>query len=1016
MSITRYCDEHRLDVEQRLRLFREVCEGVHHAHQKGIIHRDIKPSNILVSIHGDRAVPKIIDFGIAKAAASTLTEKTMFTLQGQLLGTPEYMSPEQVDLATQDIDTRSDIYSLGVVLYELLAGVLPFERESLLKIGFAELQRTLREQEPASPSIRLSNLGQQAKAIADSRMTQVVPLARRLHRELEWIPLKAMRKDRCRRYKSASDMADDIQSYLNGNPLLAGPETAMYRVQKFVNKHAGSVATAALVSVVIVVGLAVSIMMGCRAEQAREQEAAARVEAEQARDKEVALRAQVEQALLRAENAEKIASESAENYRRGLYVNSIQLADAKHRQGDTKAAKTLLESCPNDLRGWEWNRLDYVADQARMVLSGASMNVVHPVFSPDGKLIASSGWGKSVKIWDATSGSELMDLTGHDKEVSHVTFSPDGQRLASASADKTVKVWDMQSGRELRILRGHDFEVCHVKFSPDGKRIASAEYGPAIKIWDVATGSEVTNIKRTSMWVMGMAFSPDGRHIASCNKDGISVWDTTSGVEVMTIPSAHKLWVTCVAYSPDGKSIVSCGWDSSIKVWDASTGKQTTTFRSRSQRLNFVSYDSSGKFIVAPDQGNTISIWDTVTGEVVMTLAGHEASIRSASFSRDGRRILSGSSDRTIRLWDTSWSREQMLIRTDSFVLGLSYSPDGKRFATGGLKGGVTIWDADAGTELTTIPADGSWIWEVAFSPDGKRLASGSNDGTGKIWDATTGTQLANFSEHKESRKGIGNMAFSPDGSHLVVGGDEGVIRVHDTKTGKEIMKLLGHKGQVGTLVYYPDGSRILSGCWDGTAKVWDAATGTELLTIRAERDSLVGNIAISHDGRLIATGTNQGSIILWDAETGKEVKTWAAHTSFAQRVSFSPDDKRLASVSRQDSTVKVWDTATGTELITFVPLRDVWEVAFSPDGRTLAALSVDAIILWETVEPSGGYGLRETGQMARRLTAEVYEKHGHWRGAIDELRADGNLDEPVRKLALQIANARLWEDGEKAE
>ncbi|UCF16343.1 MAG: serine/threonine protein kinase, partial [Phycisphaerales bacterium] len=302
MSITRYCDEHRLDIEQRLRLFREVCEGVHHAHQKGVIHRDIKPSNILISMHGDRAVPKIIDFGIAKAAASTLTEKTMFTFQGQLLGTPEYMSPEQVDLATQDIDTRSDIYSLGVVLYELLSGVLPFDRESLHKIGLAELQHTLREVEPASPSIRLSNLGQEAEAIAHKRMTQVVPLARRLHRELEWIPLKAMRKDRCRRYKSASDMADDIQSYLNGNPLLAGPETAMYRVQKFVHKHAGSVATAALVSVAIIIGLLVSIIMGCRAERARQQEASARK--------------QVEQALVRAENAEKAAREKSEELRR----------------------------------------------------------------------------------------------------------------------------------------------------------------------------------------------------------------------------------------------------------------------------------------------------------------------------------------------------------------------------------------------------------------------------------------------------------------------------------------------------------------------------------------------------------------------------------------------------------------------------------------------------------------------------------------------------------------------------
>jgi len=280
LSIAAYCDRNRLNIEQRLKLFRQVCEGVHHAHQKGIIHRDLKPSNILVSVFMDRVVPKIIDFGIAKATTQPLTDKTVFTSQGQLLGTPEYMSPEQVDLATQDIDTRSDIYSLGVVLYELLAGVLPFERESLVRAGLPEIQRTIREQEPDSPSSRLSNLGDQAKAIAESRRTQVVPLARCLHRELEWIPLKAMRKDRCRRYRSAAELADDIQNYLNGNPLLAGPETATYRAKKFVRRHAGSVATAALVAGAIVLGLVVSTAMYFRAEQALRREAAARAEAE----------------------------------------------------------------------------------------------------------------------------------------------------------------------------------------------------------------------------------------------------------------------------------------------------------------------------------------------------------------------------------------------------------------------------------------------------------------------------------------------------------------------------------------------------------------------------------------------------------------------------------------------------------------------------------------------------------------------------------------------------------------
>ncbi|MHC4483206.1 MAG: protein kinase domain-containing protein, partial [Planctomycetota bacterium] len=270
MSITKYCDRHKLSVEKRLKLFLRVCEAVHHAHQKGIIHRDIKPSNILVSVQDDRAIPKIIDFGIAKAVTQPLTEQTLYTRQGQLLGTPEYMSPEQADMGNEDIDTRADLYSLGVVLYELLTGVLPFEHEVLEKVGFAELQRILQEEEPPRPSLRFTALGEEAKKIAERRHTQVVALARRLHRELEWIPLKAMRKDRSRRYRSASELADDIQNYLSGAPLIAGPETGIYRVKKFVRKHAGSVATVILVAVALILGFVVSTTMYFRAEKARQ--------------------------------------------------------------------------------------------------------------------------------------------------------------------------------------------------------------------------------------------------------------------------------------------------------------------------------------------------------------------------------------------------------------------------------------------------------------------------------------------------------------------------------------------------------------------------------------------------------------------------------------------------------------------------------------------------------------------------------------------------------------------------
>jgi len=258
-SITQYCDQHKLSIEDRLALFLQVCEAVQHAHQKGIIHRDIKPSNILVSVQAGRPTPMIIDFGVARAISQPLTERTLFTEQGQFIGTPEYMSPEQAGMTIEDVDTRSDIYSLGVILYELLTGTLPFSRHELEKAGFAEIQRIIRETDPARPSTRVSGLGEQGTKIAESRHTEIRTLAKRLHRELEWIPLKAMRKEPDRRYRTASELADDIRHYLNAEPLIAGPESATYRIKKTIKRHQALVAGVAAVMAVLLAGVIISM-------------------------------------------------------------------------------------------------------------------------------------------------------------------------------------------------------------------------------------------------------------------------------------------------------------------------------------------------------------------------------------------------------------------------------------------------------------------------------------------------------------------------------------------------------------------------------------------------------------------------------------------------------------------------------------------------------------------------------------------------------------------------------------
>jgi len=246
LPITEYCDREKLDIRQRLRLFLQVCHAVQHAHQKGIIHRDLKPSNVLVVAKDEEPLVNVIDFGIAKALTQPLTEQTLYTQQGQFIGTPDYMSPEQAEMDAEGVDTRPDVYSLGVVLYELLTGLLPFDPEELHTGGLAHMQAILRDQEPETPSTRVTGLGEEAEEIVRRRLTDTQSLVRSLRRELEWIPLRAIRKEPVRRYQSASELAGDIEDYLKGNPLSAGLESAAYRIRKLVQRHRTMVTAAGL--------------------------------------------------------------------------------------------------------------------------------------------------------------------------------------------------------------------------------------------------------------------------------------------------------------------------------------------------------------------------------------------------------------------------------------------------------------------------------------------------------------------------------------------------------------------------------------------------------------------------------------------------------------------------------------------------------------------------------------------------------------------------------------------------
>ncbi len=857
--------------------------------------------------------------------------------------------------------------------------------------------------------------------------------------------MKAMRKDRSRRYRSASELSDDIQNYLTGAPLIAGPESSAYRARKFVHKHAGFVASAALVALVIVIGLITSTAFSFKAEKARGEEAvartqaekayaqaeqargkevAARTQAEEARDKEAALRVQVEQALARAEQAEKLAEERAEAYRRSLYFKNIALAELSYRDGSLRHVRKLLDSCPDDLRAWEWHRLNHMSsDQSYMTLRGHTGSIWAVAVSPDGMRIASCGEDRTIKVWNAITGTELATLQGHKNTVGFLSFSPDGRLIVSGSDDKTAKVWDVSTGTEVATLRGHSREVRPVSFSQSGRKIVSGSRDASIKVWDAKNGTELMTLQGHDSGILWVGFdSKDERIISSGQDSTIKVWDAATGSELMTL-RGHEGDVRCCAIGRRNGRIASGSADKTIKIWDASSGAELMTLRGHEGTVMSVMFSPDEKRLLSTggSTDRTVRVWDVSSGVELTTLHGHSDSVRSASFTSDGERIISGSKDKTIKLWDLAIDRTSLRITNKSTV---ALSPDGKWIASGDGMGITTIWNRLTNTEVMTLHGPkGDMVANLRFSPDSKRVFSCYMK-KGTIWDIESGTELMSFSGHAGFVQGI----FSPDGRYIASwileysgegheGQDDNTIKLRDATTAEEIMTLDGFEGEIWSVVFSPDSKRLASCELNGPIKVWDAQTGENTMTLRHNLGAM--SIAFSPDGSRIATGGVDKTIRLWDAQTGAETMTLRGHHSFIASVAFSPDGKRILSGSR-DRTLKLWDTLTGTQIMTLrEEPEDSWllpGVEFSPDGKTIAVASFSGITLLESELSSEGYKARRVGTAAGMLVDKLHKEHGLYSKVIDCVKADDTLDDSVRKVALQIANSRKGEDEEKKE
>jgi serine/threonine protein kinase/WD40 repeat protein len=1001
VSITEYCDKADISPRERLELFIKVCQAVQHAHQKGIIHRDLKPSNILVTLHDGVSLPKIIDFGVAKAIEGRLTDLTVYTDLYQFIGTPAYMSPEQAEMRGLDIDTRSDIYSLGVLLYELLTGKTPLDTHALLAEGLDGMRRSIREKEPLRPSTRLSQelagkeqqVGERRKPeAAVRRVAQVKRMLSVVRGDLDWIVMKCIEKEREHRYETANSLAMDLRRHLNNDPVIARPQSRSYRLQKLVRRNKLVFATGAIVAAALMLGLATSTWSFLSERSARRRAVSAEIEegrlreqAQLARASEAKARALAEgrlyDSLVRQAGATRLARRVG--YRVEVFKLLRQAAALDVPQKDLAELRREAVACLGDFVGLAPAMLTGFPPQEQVALMRVDPGGQVSAFATeDGMILLRQlpGGGETGRFM---AGGDIWSLCFNSLGNQLFWVSGKGEDLADQLRNAAVDVSSTSAdGRWIKGERAALSGAFAVLSSTRGQFVAVADSSTrTLRLIDFASRSEVLQCEYppVSETLPEVALSAEGRYFAAAipaadpkSAAAVRLWDLSNNAAPHRFEPRLVGAMVSLSFSPDGKQL-GCLAAVEGAIYATEGFERLASFRGESfERPATCAFASGSTLAVLPlAQQSRVRLWDWTTSEGFASLE-EPRPVTESFFSEDGKFLFSHGS-RYARVYRLDLANEKLNLGPHSGgTPGIAFSSDGSMLASVGKDHTLCIRDSWTGRLMAAPSALGQSGQSVAFYPGGRVVVTGGLESdSAAIWDPLTGKRLGELGIGMDA--GIWTASFSPDGEffatalgNVVTNGGVRIYSVGQRLGGEKApgfgaTPLKSFSGSVWGLNFSPDSRHVaFADCRAaGSLYFWDFCNDTSPRVLATNRISYVQCESFTPDGRRLLYVANHREVVALDLPGGAVAYSFptldpkSSTKSGPVNLCLSPDGTKLALSSPSRLAVDIWDPKAG-RLLSSLPEQNgtVWYLAWSPDSQRLAISRSDGeVAIWNTKE-----------------------------------------------------------------